>query len=113
MSRDWKFFVYDILESIQRIESYCKDYSFEKFPKDTKTQDAVIKNLINIGEAVNKIPVTIQNKYQEIPLKEISGLRNRLVHAYFVIDLSIIWNIIQNEIPELKIIFEKIKEDKE
>ncbi|MCX7997939.1 MAG: DUF86 domain-containing protein [Leptospiraceae bacterium] len=110
-SRNYKYFIADIIEAINRIETYTNECSFENFQKDIKTQDAVIKNLEVIGEASNKIPTVIKEKYLEIPWKEISGLRNHLIHAYFTIDFNIIWNIIQQELPKLKIEFEKIRND--
>jgi uncharacterized protein with HEPN domain len=100
--RDWKILAYDILESIRKIEKYIINLEYEKYIKDEKTKDAIVRNLEIIGEAANKIPPNIQEKYKEIPWSEIIGLRHRLIHGYFVIDYDIVWNIIKNELPDLK-----------
>ena len=75
--------------------------------EDAKTKDAVLRNLEIIGEAANRIPVNIREQYNEIPWPQIVGLRNRLIHGYFVVDYNIVWEIIKNELPDLKA---KIKE---
>jgi len=105
--RDWKLFLEDILEGIDRITRYVSRFSFEKFAEDEKTIDAVIRNLEVIGEASKNIPDEIRNKYHEIPWKSIVGLRNVMVHEYFGLDLENIWKIIREDLPPLK---GKIKE---
>ena len=105
--RDWRLFINDILECIERIEKYVSGLSYDDFIKDDKTKDAVVRNLEIIGEAANQIPMDIRERYKDIPWAQIVGLRHRLIHGYFVIDYDIVWNIISKEIPDLKI---KIKE---
>lgn len=105
--RNWILFVMDILESIEKIEKYISNISYEEFISDEKTKDAVIRNLEIIGEAANKIPEEIQKKYTEIPWFQIIALRNRLIHGYFIVDYNIVWEIVQKDLPELK---KKIKE---
>jgi uncharacterized protein with HEPN domain len=92
--RDLKLFLIDILECIEKIESYISELSYEEFIQDAKTKDAVVRNLEIIGEAANQIPEEIQRKYQEIPWPQIISLRNRLIHGYFVVDYDIVWDII-------------------
>lgn len=104
--RDWKLFLMDILESIEKIESYISGLYFDEFIKDEKTKDAVVRNLEIIGEAANQIPKSIQDRFREIPWRQIISMRNRLIHGYFVVNYSIVWEIINNELPALK---EKIK----
>lgn len=104
--RDWKLFIIDILECIEKIEDYMSEMSFEEFIKDNKTKDAVVRNFEIISEAAKQIPEQVRKKYAEIPWLQIIGLRHRLVHGYFVIDYNIVWNIAREEIPDLK---EKIK----
>jgi len=109
--RGWKLFLRDIFESIEKIETYVKGISFDEFMDDAKTQDAVVRNLEIIGEASNKIPKDIQHRYTEIPWTQIVGMRNRLIHAYFVVDHEIVWEIITKELPELKKEISKILEE--
>jgi len=109
--RDWRLFINDMLECIERIEKYISGLSYDDFIKDDKTKDAVVRNLEIIGEAANQIPVDIRKKYKDIPWAQIVGLRHRLIHGYFVIDYDIVWNIIDKEMPDLKIRIKKIFKD--
>lgn len=108
--RDWKLFLKDILESITKIERYISELSFEAFMEDEKTKDAVVRNLEIIGEAANHIPRNIQERFHEIPWKQIIGMRNRLIYGYFVVDYTIVWEIVKNELPELRENIERILE---
>jgi len=100
--REWKLFVEDMLESMELIESYVQNMALSDFTKDRKTIDAVVRNFEIIGEASKFIPDDVKNKYEEIDWKAIIGLRNRIAHEYFGISVSIIWDIIKNELPRLK-----------
>ena len=106
--RNWRLFINDILECIERIEKYVSGLSYDDFIKDDKTKDAVVRNLEIIGEVANQIPVDIRKRYKDIPWAQIVGLRHRLIHGYFVIDYDIVWNIIDKEMPDLKIRMKKI-----
>ena len=109
--RDWKLFVFDILECIEKIEDFTSGMTQEEFVRDIKTRDAVLRNFEIIGEAAGKIPADIRGKYNGIPWSQIIGLRNRLIHGYFVVDYNIIWEIVRNELPDLKVKMKKIIED--
>jgi len=100
--RYWKLLIEDILECIDKITNYVEDMSCEDFEKDSKTVDAVVRNLEIIGEASNHIPEEIKEKHESIDWRGIIGLRNRVAHVYFGIDLLTIWDIIQNEVPKLR-----------
>lgn len=91
----------DILEAIKRICDYSLDMDYDQFFEDTKTQDAIIRNLEIIGEAAKKIPDDVKAHLQEIPWRRISGTRDRLIHDYFGVNLEIVWSIIQSELPAL------------
>lgn len=108
--RDWKLFIMDILECIEKIESYISGVSYRKSMQDSKTKDAVVRNLEIIGEAADQIPKNIQQKYKEIPWSQIIGMRNRLIHGYFVVDYDIVWDIASKELPDLKKKIKKIWE---
>ena len=100
--REWKLYLEDILESLGLIEQYIGDMKFNSFKMDRKTIDAVVRNFEVIGEASKYIPENIKEKFQDVDWAGMVGLRNRIAHQYFNIDLSIVWNIIQQELPELK-----------
>lgn len=102
-----KEYVLDILTACENILNYKEGYDFERFIRDRKTQDAIIRNIEIIGEAVKNISENIKEKYQEVEWKEIAKTRDKLIHSYFGIDLDILWDIINMDIPRLK---NKIKE---
>jgi len=91
--RDTKLLVADILESAYKIVAYTKDLSFEQFSTDSKTVDAVIRNFEIIGQAANRLSQDFKNKYSSIEWQRNIGFRNRIVHDYFGIDYSIVWQI--------------------
>ena len=100
--RDWGILLEDILEAIRKIEKYTKNLSRDDFIKNSMVADAVVRNLEIIGEASKNIPAEVQKNLPHIPWKKLSGIRNRIVHEYFGVDLSIIWFIIENELAQLK-----------
>jgi uncharacterized protein with HEPN domain len=100
--RDWTLFLQDMLESIGNIAQYTSGMSFQDFLKDTRTRDAVVRNLEVLGEAARRIPDDIRERYPEIPWAQIVGLRNRLIHGYFLVDYGIVWEIVQDELPQLR-----------
>jgi len=92
----------DIRESIDRIGEYTKGMSLEDFTKDQKSIDAVARNLEIMGEAANRLPDEFKEIHTEIEWFKIVGLRHRIVHEYFGVDLEIIWRILQKDLPELR-----------
>lgn len=102
MQRESKLYLDDILESVEKIEQYTRDMSFEEFKKTPVVVDAVIRNLEIIGEAVKRLPIDAKRKHQEMEWKKIAGVRDILIHEYFGINLMIIWDIVSNKLPELK-----------
>jgi len=92
----------DICQSIDRIKQYINHLSFDNFSDDQKSIDAVARNLEIIGEAANRLPDEFKEKYSEIEWYKVIGLRHRIVHEYFGIDLEIIWQILHKDLPELK-----------
>jgi uncharacterized protein with HEPN domain len=100
--RDWKILLEDILEAAAKIEHYTKNLSRDDFVSNSMVVDAVVRNLEIIGEAAKNVPAEVQNKLQNVPWKKLAGIRNRIVHEYFGVDLNIIWFIIENELSQLK-----------
>ena len=108
-NRNCKLYINDILDSILKIEEYTKDLSFEKFSKNRMVIDAVVRNFEIIGEASKNIPSEIKLLYKDIPWKEMAGVRNKMIHEYFGIDLDIVWKTIKDRLPELKTALKDIK----
>ena len=99
----------DILICMEKIQSYLNGLTYEQFANDSKTQDAIIRNIEIIGEATKHLSDTIKSRYNHIPWKEIAGTRDRLIHGYFGVNIDIIWEIATIDIPILKAKIEKIK----
>lgn len=108
MARDYKVFLEDILGAVGKIRRYMADASKDEFSSDEKTLDAVVRNLEVIGEAVKKVPHDVRSKYPSVNWQKIAGLRDILIHEYFGIDIEIVWDIIQNKLPDLEAQVRKI-----
>ncbi len=113
MKRDMILFIDDILESIVDIESFTDKVSKEEFIKNKEKQNAVVRSIEIIGEAVKNLPIDFIGKYPEVPWSDIAGFRDVMVHAYFVIDLEKVWKVIKKDLPDLKNKILKIKKDLE
>lgn len=104
--KDNKVYLLNIVECIEKIEEYTKQGK-EEFVKSSLIQDAVIRNLEIIGEATKNITFPLRKDYPEIPWREMAGLRDVLIHDYLGVDLKTVWNVVENELPKVKI---KVKE---
>jgi uncharacterized protein with HEPN domain len=102
MIKDPGIFLEHILESIALIENYISGESRESFAVSEKLQDAVIRRLEIIGEAAKKIPKEIKDQYPDVKWRAISGMRDVLSHDYFGVDLTLTWETIIKDIPELR-----------
>jgi uncharacterized protein with HEPN domain len=109
--RDWTLFLQDMLDIIGKIGQYTSGMSYQEFLQDSRTQDAVVRNLEVLGEAARRIPPDIQERYPEIPWAQLVGLRNRLIHGYFLVDYGIVWEIVQDELPQLRRELEQIMQE--
>jgi uncharacterized protein with HEPN domain len=107
--RSINILIEDIQEAIDKMDRYIEGMSQDSFESDEKTNDAVVRNLEIIGEAANRLPKDFKDKHSEIEWNKIVGLRHRIVHEYFGVDLSIIWQILKKDIPAFKYSLEKIR----
>lgn len=108
MPRNSLLYIDDMLTAAEKIMGYTQGMTCDRFHTDTKTFDAVIRNLEIIGEAAKKIPSKFREDHKKIEWKKIAGLRDILIHEYFGIDSEIVWDIVQNKIPELVNILKQI-----
>lgn len=92
----------DILDSINKISMFIDGVSQEMFIRDEKTVYAVIRSLEIIGEAAKKVPENIRSKYPKIPWREMTGMRDKLIHDYIGVDLMVVWRTIQEDIPGIE-----------
>lgn len=99
--RDWTLFVGDMQEACDKITAYTSGMSFDAFCADTRTVDAVVRNLEIIGKASKGIPDEKKCLKPEVDWAAIKGLRNRIVHDYFGLSLAVIWAIVQQDLPVL------------
>jgi len=111
--RDYELYLRDIVEAIDRIENSLQNVTKENFKKDIDIQDAVLRRLEIIGEAVTNISLNIKEKYPKIEWKEIAGFRIIVAHAYFHVNLDIIWDIVEDKLPKLKKDVKKILKELE
>lgn len=100
--KDYGDYLQDIIDSIDDINNFVKDLNFDKFLRDKKTSNAVIRSIEVIGEAAKNIPTKLRYKYPNIPWKRMSGMRDKLIHEYFGVDLEIVWEVANKELPPLK-----------
>ena len=100
--REPNLYLEDIKESIEKIEKYAGNLSFEEFIKDTKTIDAIVRNLTIIGEAAKNIPDEIKSTNPDIAWNEAIGMRNKVTHEYFGVDEDILWKTIKEDLPAFK-----------
>jgi len=91
----------DIREAMERIIAYTTDLSYEQFLNDSKTQDAVIRNLQVIGEAAKKLSIPVRRANPYIPWREMAGMRDKIVHDYFGVNYEIVWTVARDQLPTL------------
>jgi uncharacterized protein with HEPN domain len=106
--REYLDYFEDIQDALDKIETFTADLDFESFAKDAKTTFAVIRALEIIGEAARKIPKAIRSRYSDVPWQDMTGMRDKLIHDYFGVDLRVVWKTLQTDLPPLKAIFNKI-----
>lgn len=102
-SREDSKWIKDVREAIIRIRRYLRGMSYKRFLTDTKTQDAVVRNLEIIGEAAKSISSDARKRHKDVDWKSMAGMRDRLIHQYFGVNLDIVWSVVQDKLPQLKV----------
>lgn len=108
MDKD-KAYILHILDEIKNIKQFLLGIDFDMLINDTKTAKAIERSLEIIGEAAKNLSEEFKEKTKEIPWREVMGLRDKIIHHYFDVDYKTIWDIVQNDLPELEKILEKYK----
>jgi uncharacterized protein with HEPN domain len=111
MKGEWRDYLNDILESALEVEVFIADMSYDDFFHDKKTINAVIRSLEVMGEAAKRVPEEIRAKYPEIPWKRMAGMRDKLIHEYAGVDMETVWDVATEELPAIKPMLERLKEN--
>ena len=99
--RGWKLRISDIIEAIENALDYSAGMTYEQFVADRKTIDAVVRNFIVIGEAASHLSDDFIEQHPDLPWREMRDMRNIVVHEYFGVDNSIVWETLQKNLPPL------------
>lgn len=102
MKRDLKIYFDDIIDSIQRIQEYIENITEQEFYNSVEKQDAVLRRLEIIGEAVKNIPDELRNDHPNIPWAKIAGMRDVIIHEYYGVTLGLIWRVINSDLLEFQ-----------
>lgn len=102
MKRNIKLYLQDIWESTLAIEEYAQNLAEEEFYSNRQVQDAIIRRLEIIGEAVKNIDDDFRNKYPQIPWKKIAGMRDIIAYEYFGVKLERVWDVVRKDLPHIK-----------
>ncbi len=113
MKRDESVYLQHVLDAIAKIETYLQGLDEETFYKQTLVQDGVIRQLQIIGEAAKRLSDGLRAQYAHIPWQDIAGMRDKLTHDYFGVDIGEVWLTAQNDIPVLKAEVAKILKKRE
>jgi uncharacterized protein with HEPN domain len=108
--RDWRFRVRDILAAVDAVASYTGGMTYEQFVADPRTRDAVVRNLMTMGESVRWIPDVVLGEHPQVPWRIMRGMRNVVVHEYFGIDDRILWQTVRGDLPPLAPLLEAVLE---
>jgi len=106
--RDYSDYLQDIIKAIDEIRDFIRGQNSESFETDRKTINAVVRSLEVIGEAAKKIPFSLKRKNPAIPWKKMAGMRDKLIHEYFGIDVGMVWKVAKEDIPKLKPMISKV-----
>lgn len=106
--KDDKFYSEHMLDAVSAIREYVAGFSEAQFKKTRLVQDGVIRQVLIIGEAAKKVSDGFKKKHKELPWQDMAGMRDKLVHDYFGVDIDEVWKTAKNDIPELKKYLETI-----
>jgi len=113
MKRDYRVYLKDILQAFRNARQFIEGLSYEEFIADRKTISAVVRELEIVGEATKQIPISTRKEYPQIPWSDMAGMRDKLIHFYFGVDLEIVWETVKVRIPALEPLVEDVLSDLE
>lgn len=109
--RDLRDYLQDMLETIDIAQQFVTGMTFTDFQADQKTVFAVIRAIEVIGEAAKQIPLSTREQYPEMPWKSITGMRDKLIHSYFGVNLEVLWDTVQEDLMQLRPVISKMLQD--
>jgi uncharacterized protein with HEPN domain len=110
MTKQLRVYFVDILEAIEEIEEFTGNLTFDEFTKNKMAIRAVTMDFAIIGEAAKQVPAEIKQKYPQIPWKQMTGIRDKIIHGYAYIKLAVLWDAISLDLPVLKPLIKEILE---
>ncbi len=111
--KDWRVRLEDMIEALKRIKFYTDGVALDDFIKDTKTTDAVVRNLEIIGESANQMRPDVTQRYRSVPWSHMAEMRHILVHEYHAVDPTVIWRTVHHDLPPLLPTLTKILQENE
>jgi uncharacterized protein with HEPN domain len=109
--RELRDYINDLTEACEDILSFTKGMSYSDFASDKKTINAVIRSLEVIGEATKNLPASFRSNYPDMPWKQMTGMRDKLIHDYFGIDIQMVWQAVEKHIPHILALIREITVD--
>ena len=107
--RDTLVYIEDVLESFDKILRYTENLTEKEFEANDEKQDAVIRRIEIVGEAIKSVPDDIRLQYPRVPWRAMAGMRDILIHQYFGVSIANVWKVVTSDIPKLKEEIEKVK----
>ena len=110
---NYRLYLKDIFEAMDAAQAFVSGMGFDAFVADDKTTSAVLQKIKIVGEAAKKVPETIRQDYPQLPWQQMTEIRDQIVHAYFAVDYTVVWDTLKVDIPQLQPIIRQILEDLE
>jgi uncharacterized protein with HEPN domain len=111
MSNEFLDYVEDIADAMEKAEILLKGVTYDQFESDFRINFAVVRALEIVGEATKRLPMTLRDQYPNIPWKQMAGMRDRIIHGYDTVDLEIVWDVVKQDIPQIKRQIQQILKD--